>query len=192
MTNKRLIDLIRFEAKLPGSTSAVAFVYETLLEVLRDFTAIDVYRECLMVNTLTLIGASNQPFISLPADYQHLKSDRVRYRPTNDFDSEYFLFESEQFDFSNTGQPRRYQLARDKILLFPSETVLGDSVVIDYYLAITDLPDADEFPIPSLQSACKKAVIARLQRLMGKDATSMETDSNQSLVRSKGDGTDNK
>lgn len=192
MTNKRLIDLIRFEGKLPGSTAATAFIYETLLEVLRDLTAIDLYRECLIVDDLTLIGANDQPSITLPDDYQHIKSERVRYRPTNDFDSEYFLFESEQFDFSDTGQPRRYQLARDKIRLFPTQTVLGDSVVIDYYAAIVTLPDADEFPIPSLQSACKKAVIARLQRLMGKDGSTMEADSNQSLVRSKGDGTDNK
>lgn len=193
MILSRLTDLIRFEAGLSGSSTHTAYIQETILEILRDLTAIDLYQELLIIDqtgTLTLAGQSS---VNLPSDYQHLRADRMRYLPAGVDDDSYFLLETEYFDSPNDGVPVRYQLSAKAVKLFPnSESASGDMLKYDYYRAVTALVDADEFPVPSLQSTVKKRTIARIIRMMGKDASAQQQDSQQSLADSKGDGTDHK
>lgn len=189
MILSRLVDLIRFEAGMPGSSTATAFIEETILEVLRELTAIDLYQERLAVNNIVSAGAS----VQLPTDYQHLKSERVRYLPAGSFDDAYFLLESEYWDFTDNGPSSRYQLSTGFILLYPTvEIALGDQICFDYYMAVTSLNDNDPFPIPALEATVKKQVLARVKRLIGKNADADEVGAEVSLGRSKGDGTTNK
>lgn len=190
----RLIDLIRFESGVSGTISATAFIYETLLEILRDATAIDTYQELLQVNTDLVISSDVFPAAALPSDYQHLKDERVRYLPSASEDNMFFLLESEYNDSRNSGLPNRYQLTGGTILPYPNATdvALGDIIRIDYYKAITSLAFTDDFPVPSLQGMVKKECISRLKRLMGKNGQADDADAQRSLVISKGDGTTSK
>lgn len=193
MIFSRLVDFIRYESRLPGSSTATAYIEATILEVLRDLTAIDLYQECLNVDTvLGIVNASN--YALLPSDYQHLMQDRVRYLPAGVDDDSYFLLESEYFDSPNTNVTNRFRISKKRIVLFPNQQIdyATDQLKIDYYGAIISIAQADDFPIPSLEASVKKAVIARCKRMMGSDGTPMENDSAQSLSRSKGDGTTNK
>lgn len=193
MTFSRLVDFIRYEARLPGSSTATAFIEETILEVLRDLTAIDLYQQCLNIDFQLTLFTGGAGTVNLPLDYQHLSADRVRYLPAGVDDDSYFLLESEYFDQPNDGAPSKFRLSKGQIVVFPNNLVTtGDVLKIDYYSAITTLDQDTVFPIASLESAVKKAVIARCKRMTGADGSAMEGDSQQSLNRSKGDGTDNK
>lgn len=192
MTTKRLIDFIRFEARLAGSSTATAFIYELILEVLKDLTSIDLYQEQLIVGAISPITAPGDSFVNLSGDFQHLRSNSVRYIPAGDYNRGYHLLESEFFDSWNNGPARKYQLQAKTISFFPyAESVVGDLIVFDQYTFVTTIGDVIEFPIPSLEPAVKKAVIARLLRTFGKDSSASDADSERSLIRSKGDGTTN-
>lgn len=193
MTIKRLIDMIRFEARLPGSSTATAYINELILQILREYTAIDLYQQNLVLDNTITITVNKQATVTLPVDYQHLKSERVRYLPAGSEDQLYFLLESEYFDGQNVNQPNRYQLQDTKISLFPNDGVLiGDKVRFDYYFSPAILADTDIFPIPILEGVVMKACVARLLRTFGKDGNTSDGDAERSLTRSKGDGTTNK
>lgn len=193
MTIKRLIDFIRYEARLPGSSTATALISELILQILREYTAIDLYQQNLVIDNTITITANRQLLVALPADFQHLKVDRVRYLPAGSEDQLYFLLETEYFDGPNSNQPNRYQLQDTSITLFPNDGVLiGDKVRFDYYFATTAFADTDLFPIPILEGVVWKACVARLLRTFGKDGNVSDGDAERSLARSKGDGTTNK
>lgn len=193
MIFSRLVDLIRFEAGMPGSSTATAFIEETVLECLRDLTAIDLYQELLVVDASQAIISNGQTSIALPTTYQHLRYDRVRFLPAGSDTDSYFLLESEYFDLPNDGTTSRYQLSGRNILLFPNnQTAIGDVVKYDYYNVVVTLLPTDTFPVPALEPVVKKTVLARVKRMIGKNADGDEVGAEVSLGRSKGDGTTSK
>lgn len=197
MTIKRLTDMIRFEARLAGSSTATAFIIELILEILREYTAIEMYQELLITNAILPIAVAGDDFVSLSGDFQHLRAESVRYRPNNDPTQEYRLLESEYFQGQNVGPARKFQLQGGTISFFPfSESLTTDRIVFDQYQFVSDvigsvhfINDASPFPIPSLEGPVKKAVVARLLRTFGKDDSREDADAERGLVRSKGDGT---
>lgn len=193
MTINRFYDLVRHESGLEGTLKGNGFIRECIFEILRDLTAVDLMQECYVPDTdVTAIGVAQRIF-SLPTDYQHLAEDSVRFIPAGNLDKIYFLFESNRNNFTNAGPAARYQIVQNAIQIFPYQNVaIGDKVRIDYYGAIQDSidwPDTGPFPIANLESTVKKECIARLKRVLGKDASVMEADANRSFARSKGNGT---
>lgn len=191
MTNGRLYDFIRFEAKIPGSNSVVGFIRETVIEVLRDLTAIDFYQELHNFGAIVTSVGVGQTSFAFPSGVQHVVPESVMFLPAGDVTKSQQLFESDLWNFLNAGSPRRFRTSSNALLIYPySDVAIGDVIKFDYYqyLQTGDLVDTDEFPIPKLEGVVKKAVIARLIRWTGKDGSAMEADANQSLGRSKGSG----
>lgn len=191
MTNGRLYDAIRFEAKIPGSTALTGFIKETVAEVLRNLTALDLYQELANFGTVVTAVGVGQTAFQLPVSLQHIVPESVMFLKGGDVTKSQMLFDSSIWNFTNAGSPRRFRTGGNTIMIYPyADVAIGDVLKFDYYAALSydDFVDNEPFPVPALEAAVKKSVIARLQRWTGKDGAPMEADANQSMGRSKGEG----
>lgn len=183
MTLAELREACKREARIKSSTNLDDLVDQIIIEILRDYTNKARYGELLTIDSpITLVDA--QATYALPADYQNLSDVRFARGPISANHPGAFrglLIQSEGINrVFRDGFPKYYRLvAGPNISLWPYGTILStDALRIDYYIDPISVfeDDADEFPVPRLESAVKKDTIARLQRFYADTQGSQMTD----------------
>lgn len=195
MTLVELRTACKREARIKSADNLDTLVDEIIIEILRDYTNRARYGELLTENVaITLVAA--QAAYSLPDDYQNLETLRFARGPVSvNSPGVYRELDPIPPVVSRTyqnGFPKYYRLlSNSRISLWPYGTLLvTDSLLIDYYIDPASIfsDDADEFPVPRLESAVKKDTIARLQRFYAdtQGAQGMDADAKSSYVAGRG------
>lgn len=189
MTRLQLITAIKREARIKNSTNLDTMVGEILNDVLVDYCNKTFYWELMKTDTaITAIAATGQ--YSLPADFQNLK--QVRYGVgASPVTMRQLLPQYDTIRRTSTyGLPMYFYLSSgSKLNVFPYSTIaVGDTILIDYYINPTTnfTADGDNFPVPRIEAAVKKEVIARLERFHNDNQGDQSTrsDATQSFVAS--------
>lgn len=191
MTKAQLRTAIKREARINSSTNLDPLVDDIVADLMTDFCNKTRYHELLLENVpIVLIAATGAH--SLPANFQNLACVRYGVGPS----AQTFHELHKQTDVihrqSISGYPKFYRfVAGSKISMFPFDRVLAtDSLLIDYYVDPATLYTAENspFPVPRLETAVKKAAIARVQRFSASTTESQmtERDGDSSFIAGEG------
>lgn len=155
-----LVDEIKQESKLQGSSDLNNFVLRLINELLLEYCLKNRYYELLQLN-IPFNTTKDINIYPLPDDLQHISL--IRY--TNLAGNTRTLYSRNEFIANPVGSsPRYYQVAGNAINLMPSTNIYSNEIILlDYYSVpakMTDLEN-DFFPIPRLYGSLKQRAIYR-------------------------------
>lgn len=165
-TKAQLREAIKRESRIKSNAGLDSLVDDIVTDILRDYCNLARYDELLVINTeITLVDG--QQTYAYPVDYGNLAVLRYGRGPNPTVFRDLILQTEGIRQTANRGYPRFYRKTASGISLWPYEAVVeADQLFIDYYADPLSLyeDEADEFPVPRLESAVKKDAIARVQR----------------------------
>lgn len=178
-TKVQLREDIKRESRIKSGVNLDSLVDKIVIEIMDDYGNLARYGELLQVGTVITLVAAQQAY-SLPANFQNLAVVRYGRGPNPTTFRNVLVQTPTVAQTWSGGIPKFYRIvAGSKISLWPyADVVVVDQLLIDYYIKPSSLfvLDGDEFPVPRLQSAVKKAAISRMQRFYSAAAESQLTD----------------
>lgn len=152
--------LIKKEARVQGSDNLDDFIDSLVNELLCDYAQKNRYFEFLLINQPVATTLNNGTY-TLPDNFIAMRMVRYKQTPTG---YTYTLNPRSPFiETANGSRPRWYDIAADKIVVFPFDDVpVGDSLLLDYWKFPGTLTDASVFPIPKLVAPVKLEAIRRV------------------------------
>lgn len=157
-TLAELRSLIKRESRLTGSDNLDDFIDGLVNELLCDYVQKQRYFETLKTNQIITTTLNNGTY-NLPANFIAMRL--VRYKQTSGYT--FTLNSRGQFIETALGQrPRWYDIAADKLLIFPFDDVpVNETLLLDYWEYPPTLTSGTTFPIPKLVAPIKQEAIRR-------------------------------
>lgn len=159
--------LIKQEARIKTGTNLDDMVNAIIAEVLIDYCNLQRFYELFKENVAITLVTGQQEY-SLPSDFQNLSALRYAVGTTPCIFQQLKLQQPIIKQTFAQGLPLYYRMISGPgISLWPYNCIQAtDTLLLDYYINPTSIfsSDGDNFPIPRLESAVKKDVIARIQR----------------------------
>jgi hypothetical protein len=153
-----LLTQVKTELRI-NDTDRDTWIKSLFVEILGDFTATGLYAELFVANATATLTAATSTFTA-PSNLQHLSAIRYSVDSTNYWDL--YLWNAQRRQPAS-GRPKYYRRIGANIGLLPFDLIVAtDAVQIDYYSRVIAIGDSAEFPVPALQNAVLKKVIARV------------------------------
>jgi len=191
MTKLQLRNAIKREARVQANANLDPLIDDIVVDILRDFCNLARYHELLKVGVAIPLVDHQQAY-QLPADCGNLAVLRYGRGPVPHVYRELMLQTDNVRQTSRNGYPRFYRFIQgNQISFWPYyDIAVADELLIDYYVDPLTLfvLDTDVFPVDRLESAVKKAAIARVQRFHSSNEEANMTQNDTSRSFSAADG----
>ncbi len=139
MTFLELFDTIQYEAGIPDLDSLGGWLEQEFLRTCNELTGAVNYPELYVQDTIVNITGAGTGTFTLPANFQKLDDDAVRYYPNDSFEDSYFLLKSFKPQREDIDASRYFSLIITPVLgyqikIWPKiETVANDKIYINYW-----------------------------------------------------------
>jgi hypothetical protein len=155
-----LRDLIKIESRVKGADNLDGYIDALVNELLLDYAQKNRYFEFLITNSpITTLAATGS--YTLPTNFMSMRM--VRYRDVNSGAVRTLNIRPQYIDTALGSLPRWYELAGDKLVIFPVDDLqAGNTLLLDYYKVPDTLTANDPFPIPRLLPTVKLEAISRV------------------------------
>lgn len=159
-TFAELVDQIKIESRVKGADNLDGFIGAVINELLLAYAQKNRYFEFLVTNSPVTTSFATSLY-TLPADFMNMRL--VRYKQANTGFIRTLNPRPQYIDTANGTLPRWYELAGDKIVVFPYDDLpAGDLLYLDYYKIPDTLSGTAVFPIPRLVPTLKLEAIHRV------------------------------